>query len=403
MHIAILAPSDKSYISSFLPNTEIKELPNGYEGAIFIGTIIEELLKKNHKVTAITTTVAINGDYRIKKFNHNNFTWVVVPSRPHTIRMNGKKLGQIVDFFRYEIKEMSSVIKNIKPDIVHAHWSYEFAGAAIKSGYPNLITVHDNAYKVLRFIKTIYRLGRLLMSEVILRKAKFLSTVSPYMLPYITNKCINSRMIPNPVPIKYTKEEIAALIEHRIKTLDSPKIIMINNGWNSRKNGKVALLAFKNFIEKYPKAELHLFGQGSEKNGIAAQEANSLSVMRVHFHGVVTNNQLFLALEKSHLFIHPALEESFGVVLIEAMSLGIPTIGGCKSGAVPWVIDNENLLVEVSTSSILKNKMEELLSKNKLYKETSLDCYQNVITRFSSLSVTNNYLNYYTEIIQNYK
>ena len=55
MHIAILAPSDRSFISNFLPNQDVNDLPIGYSGAPFIGTLIAELLNKNHRVTAITT------------------------------------------------------------------------------------------------------------------------------------------------------------------------------------------------------------------------------------------------------------------------------------------------------------------------------------------------------------
>lgn len=403
MHIAIVSPSDKSYISSFLPNTDIEKLPNGYNGAIFIGTIIKGLLKQNHKVTAITTTVAINNDYQIKKFTHHNFTWIVVPSRPHSIRMNGKKLGRIVDFFNLEVKEMSTILKKIRPDIVHAHWSYEFASAAIKSGHPHLITVHDNAFKVLRFIKTPYRLGRLIMSEIILRKAKFLSTVSPYILPYVAKRCTNSIVIPNPAPLKYTKEQVSVLIDKRIKTLDNPKIIMINNGWNSLKNGKIGLIAFNQLREQFPLAELHLFGDGSEIGGLAEKEANSLNISNIKYCGVVPNQEILIALKTSHLFIHPALEESFGVVLIEAMSVGVPAIGGLNSGAVPWVIDSKDLLIDVSYPIQLKNKMKELISDKQMYKTISRQCFKNVISRFSSLSVSNAYISYYKEIIKAHK
>ncbi|WP_456379217.1 glycosyltransferase family 4 protein [Lutibacter sp.] len=400
MHIAIASPSDKSYISSFLPNEDINKLPNGYDGAIFIGTIIQELLKQGYTVTAITTSVDVNDDYQIKEFSYKNFTWVVVPSRPHSVRMNGSKLGTIVDFFSYEISQLSNAIKKSNPHIVHAHWSYEFAGAALKSGYPNLITVHDNAFQILRFFKNFYRFGRLLMSEVIVRKATFASTVSPYMLPYVKKRCKNVKVIPNPVPIKLNEQEVRLLINKRIKTFDTPKIIMVNNGWNQLKNGKIGLIAFNNLRKQFPKAELHLFGGGSEIGGLAEQEAKSLDIHGIIYHGTVSNKKLFAELKTSHLFIHPAIEESFGVVLIEAMSLGIPTIGGANSGAVPWVIDDKNLLVDVTDAFQLKNKMEELLISKKVYSKYSLQCYKNVVSRFSSKEVTNSYLIYYNEILE---
>ena len=46
MHIVILAPSDRSFITKFLPAYDLNKLPIGYQGAPFIGNIISELLKK---------------------------------------------------------------------------------------------------------------------------------------------------------------------------------------------------------------------------------------------------------------------------------------------------------------------------------------------------------------------
>ena len=42
--------------------------------------------------------------------------------------------------------------------------------------------------------------------------------------------------------------------------------------------------------------------------------------------------------EEADLFVSPSLEESFGMVFVEAMRFGVPCIGGEKSGAVPWVL-----------------------------------------------------------------
>jgi hypothetical protein len=50
MHIALLAPTERSFISQFLPDQDVNALPMGYYGAPFIGTLIAELLHQNHQV-----------------------------------------------------------------------------------------------------------------------------------------------------------------------------------------------------------------------------------------------------------------------------------------------------------------------------------------------------------------
>lgn len=401
MKIAILAPSDKSLIKEFLPNYNFEKLPSGYSGAPFIGTLIKELLLLEHNVVAITTSTASNNKYEIQQFTYENFTWVVVPSRPSSIRMNGRKLGRILDFFALEQKNMLKSLMEFSPDIVHAHWSYEFAGAAINSGFPFLITIHDNPFVIFKYFKNLYRFGRLIMAEKNLKKVAYASTVSPYMLEYANKRCKEVQVIPNPIQIKFTLDQIIHNAEIKSKSLDTPRIIMINNGWDQRKNGKKALMAFKILQKQIPDASLHLFGGGSELSGLANQEATKLGIDNVFFHGTVSHEKLFFELKESHFLLHPALEESFGVVLIEAMSSGVPVIGGMKSGAVPWVINDQKLLVDVTNVNTIADKLFEIINDATLYKAKSIEGFHNVVNRFSSSIVTKEYLDYYEYILSN--
>jgi glycosyltransferase involved in cell wall biosynthesis len=400
MKIALLAPSDKSFVKEFLSNSDKETLPKGYMGAPFIGTLINEFLLLGHEVVAITTTEAIENDYSIKHFKNRNFSWIVVPFRPNSIKNNGKRLGRILDGFAFEQRQMVKVIKEIQPDFVHAHWSYEFAGAAIKSKLPFLITVHDNPFVILKYFKNVYRFGRLLMAEYNLKKVKFATTVSPYMLEYVSKRCENVEVIPNPIKINFTKENIKELIKEKISTLNSPRIFMINNGWEKRKNGKKGLIAFKFLQKVFPKSSLHLYGGGSEKEGEAYLDARDLNLKNVNYNGIITRKKLMEDLKTAHLLLHPALEESFGVVLIEAMSMGIPAIGGKSSGAVPWVIGEPRLLVDVKKEGEMQKKMIELLSDETIYKDLAMSGFKNVETRFSSNAVATAYLNCYIKVLK---
>jgi glycosyltransferase involved in cell wall biosynthesis len=401
MHIAILAPSDKSFVSHFLSNISINDLPDGYLGAPFIGTIAHKLLDLNHKVTLITTSKAISNDYTTKIFCNGNFTWVVVPSRPKSFRFNGFKFGRIVDLFTHEINVIVDQLNEIKPDIVHAHWSYEFTGAALKSNLPYLVTVHDNAYQIFKYFKNPYRLFRLMMSELNLFRVKYASTVSPYMFDYVNRRCAMVEIIPNPVLISLKEEDIHLLLDKKISSLNNPSIIMINSGWDSRKNGKKALVAFKHLLSKIPNAKLHLFGGGTELNGLAYYDALELGISNVYFNGQVPHEQLIQVLNKAHILLHPSLEESFGVVLIEAMSLCVPAVGGKFSGAVPWVINNNDLLVDVTSPIDISNKLIDILSNANSYRLYCFSIFNNVTQRFSVDTVVHSYLNYYNNIIAN--
>jgi glycosyltransferase involved in cell wall biosynthesis len=83
------------------------------------------------------------------------------------------------------------------------------------------------------------------------------------------------------------------------------------------------------------------------------------------------------------------------------MSFGVPVIGGNKSGAVPWVINDPQLLVDVTKSKLMAIKMFDILTNTSLYKNIAIECYHNVAERFSSNAVIALYLAYYEQILSN--
>lgn len=404
MKIAILAPTHKSFISKLLTNIPVEELPDGYDGAPFLGIIIEELLKQGHEVIVITTSISENLNSKTKIFIRGKFKWVVVPSRKHSIRNNGKYLGRIIDFYKHERKAMREVVIREKPDFVHAHWSYEFAGAVKGLDIPYLITIHDNAYKILLYMTNLYRFGRLLMSEWVLHGTKYGSTVSPYMQKYALRRCKELLIIPNPVKVVHTFEEVKELVSKKVNNLKANlRFVMVMNGWDRLKNGETGLRVFEILKKEYPDSKLHLYGSGTNHGGPAYRSSKYHNINDIVFHGVIPHRMLMKELELSHVMLHPSYEESFGVVLIEAMSSGIPVIGGVKSGAVPWVINNKNLLTDISNANKIADCVVKLLSDKSGYEKTALACYENTINRFSSEAVVGQYVDYYKHIKMNWK
>jgi len=67
-------------------------------------------------------------------------------------------------------------------------------------------------------------------------------------------------------------------------------------------------------------------------------------------------------LANADILVHPALEESFGLTLVEAQLAGVPAIGGAHSGGVPWTLDYNRAgrLADVRSESSLAGAMVEL-------------------------------------------
>jgi glycosyltransferase involved in cell wall biosynthesis len=95
-----------------------------------------------------------------------------------------------------------------------------------------------------------------------------------------------------------------------------------------------------------PEARLRIVGRGDGLPGLQAL-ARQLNVAdAVEFPGYRSDSELRGEFERSRLFALPSQREGFGLVYIEAMAHGRPSLGA-RSGGVPEVIDGETgVLVE---------------------------------------------------------
>ncbi|MDX8127147.1 glycosyltransferase family 4 protein [Methylomonas sp. OY6] len=400
MNIGIVGPIATEYVADFLA-TNTDNLPRGYPGAPLMGVLIGQLLKQGHKVSAFTTDSSLYASGATVKASGPNFDFYICPSRPRAWRFNSYRLGRAIDGFAYEIQQLKNAIKLANPEIVHAHWTYEFANATIKAGRPHLITCHDAPAVVFRYTRSLYRAIRYLVARQVFRNGSYFTTVSTYMASSLRNYVKDDiEVVPNPLA-DYVLEKGAPRARPETR-----RIGLICNGWDLRKNPKPALEAFAKLRCRQPIAELHLYGVDFEVGGHAQtwciqQGLNSGMV----FHGVTPHKQLIEQLEQLDLLLHPALEESFGVVIAEAMALGLPIVAGQNSGAVPWVVGSEGVmdidccavLTDVSDSLKISAALDEVFDEG--YLKRSLAGYLRARKMFSPKAVTDSYLAIYKRIL----
>lgn len=373
MHIAIVGPIATADIG-YLLSGETSSLPAGYAGAPLLVTLIAELLRRGHRVTAITLSWGMPLDWQ--KTVHakgNNLDMVYVPMRRRAWQPNGWRLGRIVDLYSFERRGLQRAIMQAAPDVVHAHWSYEFAWAAQRSGLPTLITCHDSPFLVARMYgksrltRSVYRWIRAGMAWHVLRHAKHASAVSPYLQAEVQPLCkCPVTVVPNPLPPDLCNGPNR--FGHQ-RDLHSPVLVMVANGWDKRKNPEPALRAFARLRKRRPGACFRMYGADFGPGERAEQWAQQSGLADgMEFVGRVPYRQLLDGLAASTAMVHPSLEETFGMSIAEAMAQGIPVIGGASSGAVPWVVGDGGILVDVTSVAAIEQALLELLDSPERYR-----------------------------------
>lgn len=400
MKICIAAPIATCDVASYLDDVP-ESTPAGYGGAPLTGVLIGELLSRGYDVAAVTVDYKLPDGARGVRLTGKQFDYRILPGRPRGWRFNGLEPGRALDFNRVERKRIAQAIVECAPDVVHAHWTYEFALGALDSGVPHLVTCHDAPGAILRHTRSPYRALRYLMARDVLRRARHLTAVSPYMADSARRLGgRNIAVIPNP---------LADYVLMRGRPRPRPttrRVALVCQGMQRLKNVEAGLQAFALFRRAQPAAELHLFGLDFGTGQKAQRLANEQGIASgMHFHGELAHPQLVERLMAMDVLLHPALEESFGVVVAEAMALGLGVVAGAASGAVPWVVGPVDpksgcaagILTDVrSVSSILAALVEAFDDR---YAGRSVLAIHQAHSRFSSKVVIDAYTAHYDQVV----
>lgn len=363
MRIGILGPIATDSVAHLLPPLP-HGTPRGSSSAPMLGTLISSLVERGHEVAAFTLIFSERLPL-VPHLRSERFSLHFCPGREHSLRWSGGQPGRALDGFKVERSRLVEALRVQALDVLHAHWLYEYAAAALdQSEVPVVLTSHDEPWEVLRHMPSLYRLSRFMIARGVMRSDATLTAVSPYLAERIARFSAREvTAVANPLPAELLDGSF------RASTRDEPgrRLGMALNGWSKLKNGALALRAFARLRIDRPDVVFELYGADYQPGGLAQRWAQRHGCdTGLRFVGPLPHHELLRRMASLDALVHPSQEESFGLVLAEAMALGIPVLGGHHSGAVPWLLleGRAGLLVDVCDEHALCSAMHELLSGN---------------------------------------
>lgn len=179
---------------------------------------------------------------------------------------------------------------------------------------------------------------------------------------------INCKCVFIPNTINYIPNEVNKLNNNNL----------VSVGRLSSEKGFLDLIeVFKIAQEKNPKLHLDIVGDGTERKKIEKKIKEYNLSKKITLHGFLDNSLVHEILSKSSLYVMTSITESFGIVLIEAMSHGLPCIAfDSAEGAIDLIKDKELLIknrdinkMALKINELLndKEKMSEIGSKNRKF------------------------------------
>lgn len=159
---------------------------------------------------------------------------------------------------------------------------------------------------------------------------------------------------------------------------DKPLKIAMIARYSPEKRLDHGIKAFSKISQKYPNAELHLYGFGSNKNRtILSDVIEELGLTnRVFLRGYLPD--LDEELKTVHLKLLTSHEEGFCIAVLEALSHGIPVISyDINYGPSDMIVSNENgFLVEDENIDQISERIDRIFSNPAGYQRLSDNAYQ---------------------------
>jgi len=245
--------------------------------------------------------------------------------------------------------------QGFRPDVVHAH-VYSAALPALLlgrlSGAAVVVTEHYTGFQrglitgADRWVARVAFTGADLVAPVSEELAGHLRAIAPRA---------RIRVLPNVVDTE--------VFEAATHSLHEGPARLLSVGALAEKKGHTYLLDALAQLGVRSEAELDVVGDGELRSALEARAAELGLDSAVRFHGELPKEEVARLMAEADLFVLPSLHETFGCVLIEAMSSGLPSVA-TRVGGVPEVLPPEaGSLVPARDPEALAEAIEATLDR----------------------------------------
>ena len=274
-----------------------------------------------------------------------------------------KKLGS------KHLKKVNTIIKNrnLNFDMIHAHftWSAGYVGAKLKEKYdvPFVVTAHGYDIYELPFKDKEWRTN----IEYVLNAADAIITVSESNSKYIKKLGVDTPV--HIVPNGYRRDLFYQMdMERSRNKLNLPhdkKIILTVGNLVDVKGHKYLIEAMGHITKHRSDVMCVIVGSGKLETQLRKKITDMNLEDHVRLIGSKPHNEIPVWMNACDVFVLPSLNESFGVVIVEAMACGKPVVASAVGG-ITEIITNNSLGVLCKPEDIraLTDALEQAFDKD---------------------------------------
>lgn len=358
-------------------------------GSGVVATELGKLLaEKGHEIHFITHSVP----FRLGQFHKNIFY--------HEVEVNDYYVFRYPPYDLSLASKMAQVAKMQNLDLLHVHYAVPHAICAylakqmVGDQLRTVTTLHGTDITVLAQDESLKDLIRLAINksdavtavsnDLIQETRDMLDIVKPIDLTY---NFVDKR-------IYYPRD--CASLRNDFVTGDEKILMHISNFRPVKRVSDVIDIFAK--VQEQVASKLLLVGEGPDLPKIQYKIRNMGLEDRVHFLG--KQDDVAHVISIADLMLLPSEKESFGLVALEAMACGVPTIGSFAGGIPELVTHGETgFLSPIGDTEDMAFHAIRLLQDEELYRQFRQACLTRARTQFCNDLVTAEYERIYYRVL----
>jgi L-malate glycosyltransferase len=358
-------------------------------GSGVVATELGKLLaEKGHDVHFITHSIP----FRLGRFDKHIYFHEVEVSDYYVFRYPPYDLSLA--------SKLAQVAKMENLDLLHVHYAIPHAVCALLAKQmvgdhlKVVTTLHGTDITVLAQDNSLSDLIRYAINE-----SDAVTAVSEDLI----RETRDTLLVDRPIDLTYNFVDKRVYYPRDVKKLRGEfahadeKILMHISNFRPVKRVMDAVEVFAKVNEQIP-SRLLFVGEGPDLSKVVARVKELGLTDRVSFCG--KQDDVAEVISLGDLMLLPSEKESFGLVALEAMACGVPTIGSTAGGIPELVKDGETgFLSPIGDTDKMAADAIRLLSDPELYQRTVEACLQRARNTFCNDRITSDYEEIYYRVL----
>ena len=341
-----------------------------------------------------------------KEFEKDKFVYV------HRVRLPNMLTFDFIQWVYHlnisMIEYLVGLINKIgKFDIVHAHdWLVAYSAVTIKNSYciPLVTTIHatengrnNGIYNDLqRYISSVewwatYQSYKVIVNSCYMqREVERVFSLPPDKVEIINNGICTDKFKGYDYDINFRRKYAC----------DYEKIILFVGRLVNEKGVSILIDAMPKIISNFNDAKLVIVGKGNEREFLE-KKAYDLGVLnKIYFTGYISEQDLKMLYKCVDVAVYPSLYEPFGIVALEAMLAGVPTVVSDVGGLGEIISYNQDgKKCYVGCSNSLADCVLDILKNPAFAEQLVINARNKVLDKFNWDILVEKYQKVYEEII----